>query len=329
LIRDKKIQEIQIQRQRIIGFSIIGGVIILLFVILNLVRTSRISKQQHLKLQEAYNEIQRQKDILEVQAGEIEIANTQLQEINTTLAYSNRELDEANEFKMRMLSIASHDLKNPLHLITMLSELLQDANISPAEVRGLAQKIYHTSFRMTELVRDLLDIAAQEMGKMSIHPEMINITEVVKVVLEQYQLDFENKKQQIVFWGSEQEFWLEGDENKLHQVVGNLVSNAIKYSPFGKTITIRLFEKQLAEIEGAEKKVVLQVKDEGPGLSPEDLEKAFTFFQRLSAKTTGGESSNGVGLALVKTIVTLHNGSVWCESELGKGATFIVELPSA
>lgn len=321
LLRDKQIQEIRIQRQRIIGMSIIGSGLILIIVIIYLVRTARIKKKQHAQLREAYQEIQRQKDILESQAEEIEITNTQLQEINAVLQQSNRELDEANDFKMRMLSIASHDLKNPLHLVAMLSDLLMDPTLTKEQIHEFAQKIHQTSIRTTELVRDLLDIAAQELGKMTITREALNMTDVVRSVIEQYQIDAEEKHQHIIFEGEESEHWLEGDVKKLYQVAENLLSNAVKYSPLGKTITVRLFEQQSSGT------IVLCVEDEGPGLSDEDKEKAFTLFQRLSAKTTGGESSSGVGLALVKTIVNLHNGSVRCESELGQGATFIVELP--
>lgn len=323
LLRDKQIQEIRIQRQRVIGLSIIGGGLILIIIIIVLVRTARVKKKQHAQLQEAYDEIQRQKDILESQAEEIEITNTQLQEINAVLQQSNRELDEANDFKMRMLSIASHDLKNPLHLVAMLSDLLMDPMLTKEQIREFAQKIHQTSVRTTELVRDLLDIAAQELGKMTITREALNMTDVVRSVIEQYRIDAEEKQQHIVFEGEEREYWLEGDVKKLYQVTENLLSNAVKYSPLGKTITVRLFEQQ------SRGTIVLCVEDEGPGLSVEDREKAFTLFQRLSAKTTGGESSSGVGLALVKTIVNLHNGSVRCESEFGQGARFIVELPKS
>jgi signal transduction histidine kinase len=103
------------------------------------------------------------------------------------------------------------------------------------------------------------------------------------------------------------------------QVFENLISNAIKYSPPGKTITVRLTE----EASG----VRFEVRDEGPGLSVEDHRKLFGKFARLSAKPTGGEHATGLGLSIVKRMVEAMNGKVWCESELGKGASFMVELP--
>ena len=105
------------------------------------------------------------------------------------------------------------------------------------------------------------------------------------------------------------------------QVLENLVSNAVKYSPPGKNIFVRLQHSAEA--------VRCEVQDEGPGLSPEDQKKLFGKFARLSAKPTGGEHSTGLGLSIVKKMVEAMNGKVWCESELGKGATFIVEFPTA
>jgi signal transduction histidine kinase len=104
------------------------------------------------------------------------------------------------------------------------------------------------------------------------------------------------------------------------QVLENLISNAVKYSPPGKSIFVRL--KKHAQ------GVRVEVQDEGPGLSAEDQKKLFGKFARLSAKPTGGEHSTGLGLSIVKKMVEAMKGKVWCESELGRGATFIVEFPA-
>ena len=109
------------------------------------------------------------------------------------------------------------------------------------------------------------------------------------------------------------------DPSVMVQVLENLVSNAIKYSPSGKNIRVRL-SKDPSHVR-------CEVRDEGPGLSAEDQKKLFGKFARLSAKPTGGEHSTGLGLSIVKKMVEAMNGKVWCESELGKGATFVVQLP--
>jgi signal transduction histidine kinase len=105
------------------------------------------------------------------------------------------------------------------------------------------------------------------------------------------------------------------------QVLDNIISNAVKYSPHRKNIFIRL--------KSSSEAVRIEIQDEGPGISPDDMQKLFGKFARLSARPTGGEHSTGLGLSIVKKMVEAMNGRVWCESELGKGATFIVELPIA
>jgi signal transduction histidine kinase len=104
------------------------------------------------------------------------------------------------------------------------------------------------------------------------------------------------------------------------QVLENLLSNAVKYSPPGKSIFIRVKKEASA--------VRLEVEDQGPGLSAEDQKKLFGKFARLSAKPTGGENSTGLGLSIVKKMVEAMNGQVWCESQPGRGATFILMLPA-
>ena len=104
----------------------------------------------------------------------------------------------------------------------------------------------------------------------------------------------------------------------LSQVLDNLVSNAVKYSPPNKNIWV--------DIQETTENVRIAIRDEGPGLSDDDKSKLFGKFARLSAQPTGGEHSTGLGLSIVKKMIEAMNGKVWCESELGHGATFFVEI---
>jgi len=113
------------------------------------------------------------------------------------------------------------------------------------------------------------------------------------------------------------------DQMRMAQAMDNLVNNAIKYSPFGGTVQVEL---GLRIVEGQDR-VHVEVRDQGPGLTPEDLVQAFGPFQRLSAQPTGGEYSTGLGLSIVKQMVELHDGWVWIESEPDQGAAFMVEIP--
>jgi two-component system, sensor histidine kinase and response regulator len=128
-----------------------------------------------------------------------------------------------------------------------------------------------------------------------------------------------------IHFSTSQDFLVKADEQLLYQVCENLISNAVKYSPLDTNVWISVTEKpQEAEIET---KIRLSFRDEGPGISEEDQKRLFKRFARLSAQPTGGEQSTGLGLSIVIKMVEVMKGKVWCESVLGKGAEFIVELP--
>jgi signal transduction histidine kinase len=131
------------------------------------------------------------------------------------------------------------------------------------------------------------------------------------------------------------------DQQAMIQVLDNIISNAVKYSPNDKQVFVRVLRhssvvsgrssndtaQRITNEQLTNDFLRIEVQDEGPGISEEDMKKLFGKFARLSAQPTGGEHSTGLGLSIVKKMVEAMNGRVWCESELGKGATFIVELP--
>jgi signal transduction histidine kinase len=118
------------------------------------------------------------------------------------------------------------------------------------------------------------------------------------------------------------------DKHRTLQVVENLLSNAIKFSPKNSGVTVAIERENENRAAEAHPCIVITVADEGPGLSDEDKTKLFGKFARLSAQPTGGEHSTGLGLSIVKKLVEAMRGDIRCESELGKGARFIVRLPA-
>ena len=146
-----------------------------------------------------------------------------------------------------------------------------------------------------------------------------DMSSIIKSVLESQNPRAAAKDQSISFAPPTAPVMLETDASAMTQVVDNLVSNAIKYSPKGKSILVQL----LTETDS----VRVEVKDEGPGLSEEDQKKLFGKFARLSAKPTAGEQSIGLGLSIVKRMVETLNGQIRCETTLGQGATFIAPFP--
>lgn len=272
-------------------------------------------------VEERTSEVQEQMRLVEEKSSEITTTNTRLHGTNEQLERTNTELKRANEFKSTMLSMASHDLKNPLSSILALAEVTAQRKADTG-VREMLGIIISAAEKMLQLVIDLLDTSALELGRIELHKAIVNATLLVDSVVEQY-LPHAEKKGQILTWNADSICLVEADSKRLRQVADNLLSNAVKYSPKGGVITVSL--RNMANNSGAAE-VVLTVRDSGQGFSKADKEQMFGYFKRLSARPTGGESSTGVGLAIVKQIVELHGGSITVDSEFGNGATFTVHL---
>ena len=249
------------------------------------------------------------------------------------LKHARERLREMNEEKNEFMGIAAHDLRNPLSAILGYAEMVsedasalaegqvKDLAACAAELDANARRIGNTAARMAEMVQNLLDANRIERGEMQLNLAPISMTTVVSGVVET-QRPHAVAKQQTIHWAATTEpITLLADASVLTQVIENLLSNAIKYSPAGKEIFVR--------VHRAGDGVRCEVQDQGPGLSAEDQKKLFGKFARLSAKPTGGEHSTGLGLSIVKKMVEAMNGKVWCASEAGHGATFLVEFPPA
>jgi signal transduction histidine kinase len=160
---------------------------------------------------------------------------------------------------------------------------------------------------MASLVKDLLNTSAAQLGKIEMHFGKVNVSELIQAVVELY-FEAARAKQQRIEFDSEIYCVLEhADKERLRQALDNLVSNAVKYSTLGGVIRITLLKSSSF--------VRVEIDDAGPGFTAEDKEKMFQHFQRLSAKPTAGEHSTGIGLAIVKQIVELHNGKIWVENK--------------
>jgi signal transduction histidine kinase len=288
---------------------------------------------RNIELAEANEEIARQKEVLEEQARDIEIVNATLHEQNERLM----ELDnEKNEF----LGIAAHDLKNPLSAMRGITEVLimDNERMGASDRAVFLRQTLLTIDRMIELVRNLLDINAIERGGITLSPLRVDFTALVRDVLAEYRYHAEEKSLTLVF-DETTHIIGRADTKALRQIVDNLISNALKYSPKGKRVMARLSQHETSEFMAVDQRdilarpkrvavVRLEIQDEGEGISEQDMKRLFGKFARLSARPTGGEHSTGLGLSIVKRLVEAMGGRVWCESELGRGATFIVEMPA-
>jgi signal transduction histidine kinase len=202
----------------------------------------------------------------------------------------------------------------------MLNELAEMRPIPLDKIREQLGHIRGSATQLTGMVNDLVADAMMDALDISIRQERVDLAAVLADVAEANR-GLADRKHQKINLVSPPVRWSNCDPDRLREAVDNLLSNAIKYSPNGATIELSM--------AGDNDKTLIRVIDEGAGLSQEDIGRLFGRFQRLSAKPTGGESSTGLGLSIVKRIVELHGGSIVAESPgPGQGSTFTIRLPA-
>ena len=219
----------------------------------------------------------------------------------------------------QLLNIAAHDMKNPLTIIPLWTDLINQEKSGSEKIDQMCHKIKEASSKMIRVINDLLEAARIESSEVQLNFDKINFTDLIEGVIATNKIIAGNKNQTLNFT-SQENLFVYADEQKLTVIADNLISNAIKYSTKDSTISI--------EIKERDNKVIMEVKDEGMGFSEEDKKYLFQRFVRLANRPTGGENSAGLGLSIVKDLVEAHHGTVRGESEgKGKGAKFTVELP--
>jgi signal transduction histidine kinase len=242
-----------------------------------------------------------------------------MQQTMEELAQANRDLKKLDQEKNEFLGIAAHDLKNPLSVVMAYSELMSTEMPDPARSARFATAINAESKRMRDLISNLLDLNAIESGRANLTIGEVEVCEAIRRSVENQRSMAEKKKIAIEFASSD-EIFAKADASALLQVLDNLISNAVKFSKAGASVSV--------SVTSARDRVAISVVDRGPGISAADQQKLFRRFTKLTARPTGGESSNGLGLSIVKRLVDAMQGTIVCESELGKGATFRVSLPA-
>ncbi len=247
-----------------------------------------------------------------------ELVESQLREMQRLYSKVRR----LEQIKTDMIRIASHDLKSPLTGMRGYLQLLQQAagaSFTPEQVSYL-DEIAHAADRMQHMIEGILSLdRIQQMAEDALN-EVINLRQVAMRVLREHQSLARQKDVQLVAdIAEDQAFKVEGDVFQIQEAIANLLSNALKYTPAGGTVTLCLY------VEGQE--VVLKVKDTGYGIPEAMQSQLFTAFYRAPMPEARQIEGTGLGLHLVKSIVERHRGRVLFESEYGKGSTFGFALP--
>jgi hypothetical protein len=199
-----------------------------------------------------------------------------------------------------------------------MSQMLVEMELDDGTKRSFLESIYRVSNQMLTLVNDLLDVSVIESGKFDLRLTEENLSKLAKERTELVAGSAEKKQIKLTTDLQEVSNSL-FDPDRMRQVIDNLLTNAIKFSPAGTTVDVACRQtKQTLEIS---------VADQGPGIPSEDIDKLFGTFQKLSVQPTAGEKSTGLGLSIVKQIVNAHGGKITVDSKVGKGSVFTVRIP--
>ncbi len=251
--------------------------------------------------------------------GNLEDANVELLDQKENLLVKKSQLEELHSQKDELYAVAIHDLKNPAAAIKGLIQLLDDFDLTAQEQQEIMEGIVASSESIFKLTEELSDSISQDHEQNIINIENASLKKVIDTVFTINNAYAHKKEIRLVNRSSATLPNFNFDPNKIKEVLDNLINNAIKYGPKNTEVILESFF--------TDTKVTIEITDTGVGLSDADLKKVFTKGGKLSSKPTGNESSSGLGLWIVKKLVEAHDGKVWVKSKLGKGSTFIVELP--
>ncbi|ALK97838.1 autoinducer kinase [Massilia sp. WF1] len=247
-----------------------------------------------------------------------------LQKKESARSLAERELRAADQRKDEFLAMLAHELRNPLAPISTGAHLLKLLHSDNAQITQTCSIIVRQVDHMTSLVDDLLDVSRVTRGLVSLSTQVLDLNRVVDDAAEQIRPLVTARRHRLVIDLPSAPAHVKGDHKRLVQVIANLLGNSTKYTPEGGSLQLRLESDGDADVEN----YVLTVSDDGIGMEPALVERVFDLFTQAERTPDRSQGGLGLGLALVKSLVELHGGSVSAYSPgLGKGSTFTVRLP--
>jgi signal transduction histidine kinase len=245
---------------------------------------------------------------------------TELAVQKVAIEEQNEELIRLNNLKDTFLGIAAHDLRNPITVIQMALQvlLMPELQLPREEQEEMLHDIRQQSNHMLTLLNELLDVTRIESGKLDLFFMQINVVDFLNETVRRHN-QLAAPKGTVVSLTTADDGIVVADSHRLRQVVDNLISNAVKFSPPKSEVQI--------DAKHSANQWTISVYDQGPGITEEDRQHIFQDFARLSAKPTGDEKSTGLGLAITRRIVEAHGGQIGVDSETGEGSRFYFVLP--
>jgi len=315
------------QKQNSFVFGIIFVVLLIVMVTIVLSRGMRIRKdinqvitEQNGELADLNHQISLKNEEITLQNESLNMQREMLIKNNEELAVKNEKLEELYREQNSLMSIVAHDLKSPLDQVKGLLQLMPLVGSLTDEQRDHLAKSMQVLDNGKQLIKNLLYVNKLEESSKSGNLETLKVDEVMDNCINNFVQMAEKKSIDISTAFEKRDFEIVSVRSALERIIDNLISNAIKFSPHHKKIVVSLTEDKGPYFK-------FSVKDEGPGIVIEDQERLFKKFQLLSNRPTGGESSSGLGLYIVKKLVDNLQGKIRVVSEPGKGTEFIIHLP--
>ena len=227
--------------------------------------------------------------------------------------------------RRNFVSNVSHELRTPLTSIKSYTEALVDGAWENKEIApGFLKVIETETDRMMRMITDLLNLSRMDQNRLALEKEFINMNELVLHIVNRFEMvlqsePYREKNYRILTDITQRDLWVELDQDKITQVLDNIINNAIKYSPDGGRIIVRLMETHTD--------IIVSVSDEGLGIARKDIPHLFDRFYRVDKARSRAMGGSGLGLAIAQEVVQLHGGKIWVNSIENKGSTFFVSLP--
>jgi signal transduction histidine kinase len=242
---------------------------------------------------------------------------------NVELERRRQEAEDSSSRKSRLLASVSHDMRSPLHALSLTAELIQhtaDEQTAAGEISELAQLLQKNALGLADLVSDVLDISSIDSGRSELHEIEFSLDELMNEQCRRMGPLAEAKHLALSCQPSSKTIWVRTDRLKLARILNNLIANAVKFTKAGSiTLTSELTDDA----------VVIRVRDTGIGISGQDLDRVFDEFSQIHDRENGRAKGWGLGLAICRRLIDLLGGAITVESQLGVGTTFGVHLPSA
>ncbi|MBN6188397.1 HAMP domain-containing histidine kinase [Aneurinibacillus sp. BA2021] len=240
---------------------------------------------------------------------------------NKVLEETNRKLAELDRVKTEFLANVSHELRTPLTVIMGYSELLAERLQKADNTADLkfVETMHRKSEDLLSLINDLIDFSRIESGRMELKLSRFKLEDIVDEIVEELATSVSMKQHTMEVEHADAPLYLLADRGKVKQITANLLQNAIKYTPNGGRIVVRTYVSGEAGC--------LEVEDSGIGISQEQIEQLYQPFKQMDSSYNKKYEGFGLGLAITKSLVQSHNGTIQVQSTVGKGSRFIVSLP--